>query len=437
MESTDTDVKEKKKWYNYKWAVRLLLIIFYPVGLYGFIRGEKPIIMMILTTLLYGGFWTLVILSPSTPPEERVVNITETEVADGIIPHQTNESYPSEEKVAKTTEMTVPNNTGSPQTKESVSRTVAQSVPSNMVRIKGGNFMMGRLPKLKDEPVGSDAEGPQHQVTISSFYMGKYEITQKEWYEVMGTTLRQKIDGLNQRTYTNQGTPDRPIRGEGDNYPMYYVDWYDAIEYCNRRSQRDGLTPAYTVLEALTPEDAFWKGVTSAYSVHSETVYHKDVTWNRNANGYRLPTEAEWEYACRAGTKTMFNTGKNITTSQANYNGNYPLEWMDKWGKGGTTPRESTGEGQCLWGVSNRMHGVCMTCTGTCRNGVLTCNVQFYPSKARTDPVVLPDEDWYSRVTRGGSWVTKADDLRSAYRGETYPIYGFSTLGFRLARNYP
>jgi len=142
-------------------------------------------------------------------------------------------------------------------------------VAPEMVRINGGTFMMG---SPKNEAGRYDNE-VQHSVTVGSFYMGKYEVTQKEYQAVMGTN---------------------PSGFKGDNLPVEQVSWYDAVNYCNRLSQREGLTPAYTV-------------------------NGENVTWNQNANGYRLPTEAEWEYACRAGTTTPYSTGKSITSSQANY----------------------------------------------------------------------------------------------------------------------
>jgi formylglycine-generating enzyme required for sulfatase activity len=148
------------------------------------------------------------------------------------------------------------------------------TAPEGMVAISGGTFMMG---SPASEPERNSDE-VQHSVTVSSFYMGKYEVTQAEYQAVMGSN---------------------PSYFRGDRLPVEQVTWYDAINYCNALSQREGLTPAYTV---------------------SGT----SVTWNHAANGYRLPTEAEWEYACRAGEGTPFNTGNNITTSQANYDGRVP-----------------------------------------------------------------------------------------------------------------
>ena len=95
----------------------------------------------------------------------------------------------------------------------------AQTAPANMVRIQGGTFTMG---SPENELGRFDNEGPQPQVTVSSFYMGKYEVTQKEYQKIMGTN---------------------PSYFKGDNLPVEQVSWYDAVEYCNKRSQKEGLTP--------------------------------------------------------------------------------------------------------------------------------------------------------------------------------------------------
>jgi formylglycine-generating enzyme required for sulfatase activity len=256
------------------------------------------------------------------------------------------------------------------------------TAPDDFICINGGTFTMGS-PANEVDRVNNEV---QHQVTVSSFYMGKYEVTQKEWYDVMGTTVRQQRDKEDESS---------SICGEGDNYPMYYVNWFEAVEYCNKRSQREGLTPAYTI---------------------SGT----NVTWNKNANGYRLPTEAEWEYACRAGTTTPFSTGNNITTSQANYDGNYPYnnnakgEYRQK-----TTPVGSFSPN--AWGLHD-MHGNvyewCWDWYGS------------YSSGAQTDPTGASSGSY--RVIRGGFWFSSADHVRSADRGNIRPSIRDYGIGFRL-----
>ncbi|MDP8232990.1 MAG: SUMF1/EgtB/PvdO family nonheme iron enzyme, partial [Candidatus Zophobacter franzmannii] len=130
--------------------------------------------------------------------------------------------------------------------------TQSNSAPSNdrMVYIKGGSFQMG-------SNSGDSDEKPVHSVILSDFYISKYEVTQKEWQSVM---LK------------------NPSKFKGDNSPVEKVSWYDAVEFCNKKSKVEGLSPAYS-----------GSG--------------KNTKLNLNANGYRLPTEAEWEFAARGGNK--------------------------------------------------------------------------------------------------------------------------------------
>jgi formylglycine-generating enzyme required for sulfatase activity len=265
-----------------------------------------------------------------------------------------------------------------------------QPVSGNMVRINGGTFTMG---SPANEPSrGSDEV--QHQVTISSFYMGRYEVTQKEYQEIMGTS---------------------PSNFKGDNLPVENVSWYDALVYCNKLSMREGLSPAYRINGSTDP--ARWGTVPTS----------SNETWNAvtivaGSNCYRLPTEAQWEYACRAGTTTPFSTGNNITTSQANYDGNNPYnnnargEYRQR-----TTPAGSFAPN--AWGLYD-MHGNvyewCWDWYGT------------YASGAQTDPAGAVSGSY--RVRRGGSWGSLGRYLRSAYRGHIYPDYRSYIIGFRLVR---
>jgi formylglycine-generating enzyme required for sulfatase activity len=243
---------------------------------------------------------------------------------------------------------------------------------AGIVRIPGGTFTMG----IPANEGGREYDETQHQVTVSAFYMGEYEVTQREWREVMGSN---------------------PSRFKGDNLPVENVSGDEAVKYCNRRSQREGLTPAYTI-----------NGM--------------DVRWNRNADGYRLPTEAEWEYACRSGTTTPFNTGNNITTNQANYDGNYPYNNNAK----GIYRKETVNVGSFApngWGLYD-MHGnVWEWCWDWF--GDYTSGAEANPTGPSTGAL---------RVLRGGSWDSGARHLRSADRHYIAPSGRVSSVGFRLVR---
>ncbi|MDR2942582.1 MAG: formylglycine-generating enzyme family protein [Treponema sp.] len=253
---------------------------------------------------------------------------------------------------------------------------VDSPIPDNFVRVEGGTFQMG-------SNSGESDEKPVHMVTVKSFSISKYEVTQKEWYEVMGTTVRQQRDMADKSSWH--------IRGEGDNYPMYYVNWYKAVEYCNKRSLKEGLTPAY-------------RGSTG------------NITCDWNTNGYRLPTEAEWEFAAKGGTKDYLKT---------DYSGSNSVEavaWYDGNSKGSTHPVGTKAANSLgIHDMSGNVWEWCWDWYGA------------YASGSQTDPRGAISGD--DRVIRGGSWGDMAEDVRSAYRYFIDPYDGDFNFGFRLVRN--
>jgi len=270
--------------------------------------------------------------------------------------------------------------------------TTANEIPE-MVLIKGGTFTMG---SLSEETNSFHDERPRHEVTLTNFNISKYEITQKEWKDVMG---------------------DNPSNFIGDNLPVEKVNWYDALVFCNKLSVKNGLTPAYSILGSTDTSD--W-GTIPVYPEINAAWDAVEIV--NEANGYRLPTEAQWEYACRAGTTTPFNTGENITTDQANYNGHYPYKNNPEGIFLETTVEVGTFKPNA-WGLYD-MHGnVWEWCWDW--HARYAEDTQKNPQGAIIGAY---------RVARGGSWNNNARFLRSAARGSSAPAFRESIIGLRIVR---
>ena len=259
-----------------------------------------------------------------------------------------------------------------------------QEAPEGLVLIEGGSFQMG---SPDSEPWRSEDE-TQHSVTVSNFYISPYELTQGEYQAVMD---------------------ENPSSFSGENLPVDNISWLDAVIYCNARSEQEGMAPAYTI-------DG------------------QNVTWNREADGYRLPTEAEWEYACRAGTDTPFNTENSPGADEVNYYGHYPYEIegnyfsQDDLDSQPGEYRETTVEvgsfSPNTFGLYD-MHG-----------NVSEWVWDYYGSygtEEQTDPT--GPETGSLRVYRGGGWNDFAKNMRSAYRATLEQDHGSFNIGIRLVRN--
>jgi formylglycine-generating enzyme required for sulfatase activity len=279
-----------------------------------------------------------------------------------------------------------------------------------MALIPAGSFLMG---SPEDEPHRSKTEGPQHEVTLAAFWMAKTPTTQAQWREVAGWPR------------VNRDLDIDPSHFKGDNCPVEQVSWLDAMEFCHRLSQRTG-------------------------------------------RRYTLPSESQWEYACRAGTTTPFHFGPTISTEVANYDGNYTYgpgskgiyleqttgvaifpanawglrdmhgnvwEWcLDEWHDSyegapvdGSAWMEddSLGESPAACCAAGRGSST----PGTAARLTASTAARTTATTASVSASVASDT---RRLLRGGSWDNSPRNCRSAFRIDFLPDYRDDFIGFRV-----
>ncbi len=251
---------------------------------------------------------------------------------------------------------------------QTASTTYIIYVSGEMIFVQGGTYEMG-----DHFNEGEANEFPVHEVTISSFFIGQYEVTQGEYEAVMGSN---PASGY----------------GVGDNYPVYYETWYDAVEYCNALSVQESLTPCYNL---------------------------SDWSCDFNADGYRLPTEAEWEYADRGGVNWTDNYRYSGTTDNL---GDYAV--YDANDPGGTTEVGSKLPNQLgIYDMSGNVWEWCWDWYSS----------SYYSNSPINNPT--GPESSSNRVGRGGGWVNDAACCRVADRSYDNPSYGSGNcIGFRILR---
>jgi len=276
---------------------------------------------------------------------------------------------------------------GSPKT-----ATIYYYLGIEMVQIPGGSFEMGK--ELNTGSGYSDVT-PVHTVTLSAFKMGKYEVTQEKYQAVMGS---------NPSSFKSS-----PASGEVQGKrPVENVSWYDALVFCNKLSILEGLTPAYSISGSTDPSE--WGSVPTS----------SDSTWNAveivsGSTGYRLPTEAQWEYAAKGGN----DTPGNYTYSGSDTVGDvawYQINSGNKTHEAGKKLPNGLG----LYDMSGNVWEWCWDWSGS------------YSSSAQTDPQGASSGS--NRVERGGSWYNSTGGVRSAYRADNNPYNRSDRIGFRLVR---
>jgi len=282
-----------------------------------------------------------------------------------------------------------------------------------MVLIPPGEFMMGSGQSAAEVARISDTkaeyfenEHPQHRVRISRpFYLAAHEVTQGQYERLMG---------VNPSYFRRGGEGAERVLGQStDRFPVEEVSWFDAVQYCNLLSEADELPPYYE-LSGIERE----KG-----SIQAATV---DVL---GGAGYRLPSEAQWEYACRAGTTTPFHFGRSLNGTQANVHGNDPYGTNTKGPYlGRTTTVGSYKDFANAFGLFD-MHGnVWEWCQDRYDEDYYS---QFTPP-VTIDPRGPPSGT--SRVLRGGCWDLIAWSARACFRFRLTPDNRFIYTGFRVSR---
>lgn len=265
---------------------------------------------------------------------------------------------------------------------------VAQRLPDEFVFVEGGEFAHPH----------SNYAG--RGVTISSFRLGRHEVTQEQWEAVMGSN---------------------PSQAKGADLPVETVSWYDCVEYCNRRSAKEGLAPCYTIDRAGKDPDNDCDDDPQKWT----------VIFDSRANGYRLPTEAEWEFAASGGRKS-----RGFTYAGRNAIG--VVAWF--WQNSGDQPLAGSWHWPMLQQNRNRPHSVGTKAPNELGLHDLSGNVREWcwdwigdlPTGAK-DPRGNPRGP--ARVWRGGGWIGGDFCCEITFRGAYEPNGVGADQGFRVCRN--
>ncbi len=237
----------------------------------------------------------------------------------------------------------------------------------------GGVVILGRSLKTTDDKWSRGNEHPQHEVRVGSFFMGKYQVTQAQW---------KKVANLPQ---VKRELKAKPSNFKGDNRPVENISWNDAVEFCSRLSKHTG-------------------------------------------REYRLPSEAEWEYACRAGTTTAFHFGETITDDLANYDASdvYANEPKGQYRKETTPVGQFPANAFGLYDMHGNVWEWCLDDWHEDYEGAPTDGSAWINNKN--------DNHFFHimKMRRGGSWLSTFYNCRSACRSSSSSVFRYDHIGFRV-----
>ena len=266
----------------------------------------------------------------------------------------------------------------------------------DFIRIRGGTFQMG---SPVNTPNSNANERPVRSVTVSSFYMSRFPVTQGEWYDVMGT---------NPSNFHGGHSAIVAAVANWRNLPVETVSWYDAIVFANKLSVESGLTPAYSINGSTNPSD--WGPVPTSPNAAWDA-----VTVVPGSTSYRLPTEAQWEFAARGGIVCQ----GNFIFSRSNNTAD--VAWTGENSEGrtnevGTLAPNALG----LYDMRGNVWEWVRDRFGT------------YPSADETDPTGAAAGG--NRVVRGGCWSLPPGHAQSAFRRDVPPVIRHENFGLRVVR---